>query len=310
MRLAFFHLLPSSKLFRNYEYSTLLPRHIICRPLIPPASSPIKAKMSSNDGQQFTAALQSNLSSADPASIPSAVTAFTKPIATSWQSGASSSDIEGQLWEAWGAAIKFAASTADDQQDGITQVFKEARQLGAIKNQDEQACKVQGGIVWTDLPVFGASLREAWNPDPSDVAGWRNKNAFAARLTNVEYKESPLDFGLYGIWSNRSALESQAAAKADWSSLQPVDIEASCMWFVYAAQTLIRFCNDNKSFDGKIAKAGDGYQDKNWNGFSVERWALWKENLQALQDSGAQSSSSDLIKAALDAIAYAEQNSV
>lgn len=266
--------------------------------------------MSGSEQQQFTSALESNLSSGDSVSIPSAVSAFTRPIATAWTNGSSESDIENKLWEAWGAAIKFAASTSDIQQDGLVQTIRETLKIGAIRNNNGQVCKVQDGVVWSDLPVFGASMREAWNPNPSDPTSWKNKNAFAARLTNAESKESPLDFSLYSIWSNRTLLESQAAANSDWSSTQDIDVQASCVWFTYAAQALLRLSNAGKTFDGKVAKAGDGYPDQDWNGLCTDRWILWKENLQSLQDSGAQSSLKDTIQAALDAINYAETNSV
>lgn len=83
------------------------------------------------------------------------------------------------------------------------------------------------------------------------------------------------------------------------------------MWLIYCAPTLLResVSDGGRSFDGKLARAGDGYKDKDWNGFNTDRWVLRKETLQAIIASGQQSSESNLLQKALSSMEFAEQQS-
>lgn len=99
---------------------------------------------------------------------------------------------------------------------------------------------------------------------------WLNLNAFAAVLLSSSHghqKTGP-DFSLFGLWTIRTALEEH-----DRPSI--ISIEAAAVWFVSAAPPLFKLCKDEKSFDGKKARAGSRFQDKAWTGFSIERWRAW-----------------------------------
>lgn len=54
-----------------------------------------------------------------------------------------------------------------------------------------------------------------------------------------------------------------------------------------AAPALWAFSQGNKSFDGKVAKAGSRFDDKDWTGFSSERWSTWSQRFAEIQDRDA-----------------------
>ncbi|PVH86898.1 hypothetical protein DL98DRAFT_510361 [Cadophora sp. DSE1049] len=127
------------------------------------------------------------------------------------------------------------------------------------------------------MPLFGASMRSAWNRAPNSGSKdgfspteWINLNAFVARLTALSLSLSipAFDFSLYAIWTLRSAFET---SKGDAAA-----VEAAKMWFLYAGEAIEQLSRDGKSFEGPIAKAGEKYPDMEWKGFSEERLAVWK----------------------------------
>jgi hypothetical protein len=116
--------------------------------------------------------------------------------------------------------LKQAHSTPfdDTKQDRLVQFLKEIKLL---QLPTDPAPQIWGMALWTDLPIFGASMRELWNKsrikfsyllsnrkltnieaDDSNYE-WTNLNDFAARLTAVKVADS----SLYGIWALRAALE-------------------------------------------------------------------------------------------------------
>ena len=61
---------------------------------------------------------------------------------------------------------------------------------------------------------------------------------------------------------------------------QPKDLDAAKAWFSYANETLERLSKEEKTFDGKIARPGDKYKEREWRGFNAERLEIWKTGLQ------------------------------
>jgi len=128
---------------------------------------------------------------------------------------------------------------------------------------------------------------------------WINLNAFSARL--MALPKPSLDFSLFGIWTLRAALEgSQISSSAAW-------IGAAACWPLYAGETIYRMCRDKKTFDGKMAKPGDGFDVEQWRGYSTERWQAWRERLGDAADE-AEGEARGLVQSALELLPRIEQS--
>jgi hypothetical protein len=108
--------------------------------------------------------------------------------------------------------------------------------------------------------------------DDFSAQQWTNLNAFAARLTSLSSSMPAFDFSLYAIWTLRTALEGTNDAPDG-------NIEAAKAWFTYAKDPIEKLSKEGKNFDGKIARAGDKYKEKEWRGFNVERLETWRAGL-------------------------------
>lgn len=58
------------------------------------------------------------------------------------------------------------------------------------------------------------------------------------------------------------------------------------MWFVYAAPAIWDLCKQEKSYEGKVARAGDRYAASEWTGYSIGRWHSWKDGFAELHRAG------------------------
>ncbi|KAL7924678.1 hypothetical protein ACQKWADRAFT_285657 [Trichoderma austrokoningii] len=106
---------------------------------------------------------------------------------------------EGFLWTLWTLLIEVSKRIPLD--DPRVQSLVEITQK--LKVRRSAAVEVWGSTysLWTDMPLFGAVMREAWNgtPDfdnsPGDatkIAQWKSLNSFAARLLGTSV----------GSWTN------------------------------------------------------------------------------------------------------------
>lgn len=175
-----------------------------------------------------------------------------------------------------------------------------------------------------DLPVFGMEMREAWNlgrftsrttfGDTTDLILpaatkdsnaeqqdlWLNLNAWTATLVaTVQAKglTSP-DFSLYCIWTVRMALEEEGPAD--------VTLEAAAMWFLYASSSIYQLCMAGKTFDGKIAKPGIVFKDREWRGFSQSRWATWIHQMDKARESSSDEKVGKILADAMTAMKAAD----
>lgn len=102
------------------------------------------------------------------------------------------------------------------------------------------------------------------------------------------------DFSLYGIWTIRTALEE--AGPSD------VAVEAASMWFIYAAPCIHRLCRAEKAFEGKVAKSGSLFRDREWRGFSVDRWKAWLDQMRRHSSSGSDGQAGKAVEEAMRAM--------
>jgi hypothetical protein len=78
---------------------------------------------------------------------------------------------------------------------------------------------------------------------------------------------------LYAIWTLRSAFEGTDKAS-------PADEDTAKVWLTYAKDIIVRLSREEKTFDGKMARGGDKYKDKDWRGFNTQRLEIWQAALQ------------------------------
>ena len=68
----------------------------------------------------------------------------------------------------------------------------------------------------------------------------------------------------------------------------------------YAAPTLRRMSVENKAFEGNRGNPGEIARGRNWKGYSLERWAFWKEKFWDAKTSMARMSGDDDVKRVVD----------
>lgn len=141
-------------------------------------------------------------------------------------------DVEGALWELWGSIVAIAARTEPENQLDLVALVVALRERGDVDTVWELS-------LWTDLPVLGAQLREAWSwaaPPSTDDDTWLNVNAFTARLTASGY-----DSGMLALWTLDAAVGPEAT---------DADRDAARAWLVLAGDVLRAWSEERRSFDG------------------------------------------------------------
>ncbi|EPS27173.1 hypothetical protein PDE_02116 [Penicillium oxalicum 114-2] len=159
----------------------------------------------------------------------------------------------------------------------------------ALDPASNEPLKVQGDILWRDMPSFGYTELETWFEFGGAYKDrWVKLNAFLAQLTQAawidypalgqEARYSPLDKSLRAIWSLSMALESESppATLQDTAAM-----EAACQWLIYAGERLWINVLNARTYP-KVAGAGPGkgYHKRGWTGFTRERWGLWEDALK------------------------------
>ncbi|TVY58089.1 hypothetical protein LSUE1_G009216 [Lachnellula suecica] len=206
---------------------------------------------------------------------------FTEPTRHNFAAGATHADIETCLTRAWNTVIDVAASTPHESQGPLVDIVR-AVQEQSLTHGGENECTIWGEKmkVWNDMPLFGPTMRGAWNraagsSSKNDFSAeqWCNLNAFVARLSSLSESIPAFDFTLYGIWTMRSAFEGTNKGS-------PADEDAAKVWFIYAKDTIEKLSREEKTFDGKIAQGGDKYKDQEWRGFNSKRLDIWQAAVQ------------------------------
>jgi hypothetical protein len=132
---------------------------------------------------------------------------------------------------------------------------------------------------WTDLPTFGAQLREQLNgPQTSqdekenkrNLERWVNFNAFIARLNTTAARY----FLAQPIWLMRDALEQdQSAVKP---ALRDCNVMTAAQIIEYNGPMMLEQLNSAKELseqDRRMFKGGPLF--KGPSGYSAERWSFW-----------------------------------
>lgn len=202
------------------------------------------------------------------ADVGAAVTAFVAPFRD-----ADAETAEGLLWAAWTAVVDAAEDAGDDRQGALVALV-----LGVRDQDANRPFEVLGRRLFADLPVFGAQMREAWNPVPPDgrtAQSWARLNAFAARLT-----ARGVDFTLFGLWSIGEALETFADV--------PSHLPAAVQWFKHCGPVLVTATIHGRTYGpgpGRLHELAEraGLTE---GGFNVPRWTFWRSRMAGLAHTG------------------------
>ena len=119
----------------------------------------IDIAMPSPEQESLTASLASKT---EPRS---AASNFTEPARKTFAAGASESAIESSLSRGWNSIIDVAADTQHESQGPLVDIVQAVQQQNLAEQEDASECTIWGEKlkVWKDMPLFGPSMREAWN---------------------------------------------------------------------------------------------------------------------------------------------------
>lgn len=117
--------------------------------------------------QHASAALTKHLDDGHP--IEEAISAFIDPVSSVVRSGAATdeSSLEQPVQDLWSAVIDRARTTPSHSSDQ-DRLVTFLNHLKSSKLPDNSNIQLWGASLWADLPMFGASMREAWNSGPSN----------------------------------------------------------------------------------------------------------------------------------------------
>ncbi|CAK4030267.1 Hypothetical predicted protein [Lecanosticta acicola] len=234
-----------------------------------------------------------------------ALDAFCEPIENKWMTTQDSGEVEEELNMSWRGLLSQAMNTSfkDPARQKLVDFVHSLRKRPNLA-KDGQVCEVQGMTVWRDLPTFGYKVRDAWNTpagqnsDQHSKDHWINLNAFTAALLASDPNDS-LDLSLFGLWSTRMALEESHKAP-------DAVVAAAAAWFAFAGPSIWKFSQQGKSFDGKVAKPGSAFSEREWRGFSQERWIAWQDKFGAVEGQLSEASAKELVAEARKAMAEAK----
>jgi hypothetical protein len=88
---------------------------------------------------------------------------FTRPVNEAVKDGGGNG-IENHLWSAWDLLIAAATQTPHTGQERLIKLVQEIQQLPGPKQENGEGCLIWGEpLEWKSLPLFGPSMRKAWN---------------------------------------------------------------------------------------------------------------------------------------------------
>ena len=59
-------------------------------------------------------------------------------------------------------------------------------------------------------------------------------------------------------------------------------VSAAAAWMVGAADAIWGLCRRGRAFEGKRARGGKKFAEREWRGFSAERWGVWRSALREI----------------------------
>lgn len=140
----------------------------------------------------------------------------------------------------------------------------------------------QWGELWSNLILLGPSGRETWNDSPGCGAGWEapevsawvNVNAFVARLTVQEVH----NFGIYGSWALREALEEKIEVHAGHHCPPPSRIHKAEVLFKVAA---VWVCLAGRYMYDRLLRSDSASRERSDSQFwTCSQWDRWRRRFE------------------------------
>lgn len=209
-----------------------------------------------------------------------------------------------EISKLWCSILLAASASPHDSptQDHLVTLLSHLRLEQVTKNG--KVIEFEDAKIWTDLPIFGLTMRECWNVpldqeiSPETKSKWINVNAFVARITAASKLASiqPLDFSLYGIWMMRSGLEDMVSD----GNTGEATVGVAAVWILYAGKSMRTFSKEGKEFPRAMGRAGLKVKDKEWKGYNEERWKFWEQEFGNVLSIVEDEKVNMLVKQALD----------
>ncbi|PTB77829.1 hypothetical protein M440DRAFT_1421569 [Trichoderma longibrachiatum ATCC 18648] len=202
-------------------------------------------------------------------------------------------DAEGFLWPLWDLLIDIAKCIPLDDNERISSLVGIVTSLQA-KQQQGETVEIWGSShdLWSDLPLFGAVMREAWNGNPdfegspedaAKIAEWLSLNSFAARLLGA----SAAFWTNFALWELRDGLEEPLSNE----EARDTHLTTASEWMIRAGKVLYDEVRKNVELDEHDVRAlapGSLFEGGS-PGSSQQRWTFWKKRLQELSaEAGAE----------------------
>ncbi|RDA82996.1 hypothetical protein CP532_2419 [Ophiocordyceps camponoti-leonardi (nom. inval.)] len=214
--------------------------------------------------------------------------------------------VEDFLWSLWSLLVGTVKKIPAD--DGRQKLLVDV--VAGLRQRRDQEVELWGQKtrVWTELPMLGPCMRDAWNlrpkldgsdKDEAAIREWTSLNSFAARMFGADLQP----WVNLAIWELRSALEE---APPSSTTARDAGIATVCEWIAHAGQQLHRQGLQPRTLDameeralkpGKLFQGGD-------SGLSQARWRFWRERLAEL---GRDAGSAELRERAKTAAAQMEE---
>ncbi|KAM0252878.1 hypothetical protein ACHAQJ_007508 [Trichoderma viride] len=190
---------------------------------------------------------------------------------------------EGFLWTLWTLLIEIAKRIPLD--DARAQSLVEITRNLKAKQSASIEIWTSPHKLWTDMPLFGAVMREAWNAAPefnnspdqaTKIAQWISLNSFAARLLG----SSVQSWTNFALWELRDRLEEPLPSE----QARDTHLTTASEWITHAGKVLYDEARKGAQLDeekvqslrpGSLLEGGS-------SGFSEARWNFWKKKLEEL----------------------------
>lgn len=215
--------------------------------------------------------------------------------------------VEDFLWSLWMLLIATVKKVPAD--DARQQLLVETVAQLTKKRDDPVNLWGQDTRVWSELPMLGPCMRDAWNrkfpPSTQDVAAadadaastvrpklngsdeddedavreWISLNSFAARMFGQKLQS----WANLAIWELRAALEEQLP-EASPTTAKDASLATACEWIMHAGDALHEQGLRPQSLDSmeeRALKPGKLFGSAT-SGLSAERWSFWRKRMGEL----------------------------
>ncbi|KAL6874998.1 hypothetical protein J3F83DRAFT_535432 [Trichoderma novae-zelandiae] len=192
-------------------------------------------------------------------------------------------DAESFLWSLWNLLIDVSERIPldDERVNSLVGI------VASLKAKQGGTVEIWGSShgLWSDLPLLGPVMREAWNGSPefngspdeaSQIAQWLSLNSFAARLLGASVQS----WTNFALWELRDGLEEPLSS----DQARDTHLATASEWLIQAGKVLYDEVRKNAQLDEDNVRAlGPGSLfEGGSSGFNAQRWTFWKKRLQEL----------------------------